>query len=89
MHYYILQQITAYFTIIDPGILARTMDNQVWFEAHLRDIFGKGGSVRFAHHLHPREAASGSGWRYGNHPVRLSQWLSQRRLLLEPRPCQR
>ena len=45
-------------------MLARIMDNQVWFEAYLRDTSGKGGSVRFAHHLHPREA----GCRYGDHP---------------------
>ena len=34
---------------------------------------GRGGSARFAHHLHPREAAFGSGWRYGDHSIRLSQ----------------
>ena len=39
------------------------------FEAHLRDTSGKGGSVRFAHDLHPWEAACGSGWRYGDLPV--------------------
>ena len=32
-------------------MLARIMDNQVWFNAYLGDISGKGGSVRFAHHL--------------------------------------
>ena len=47
------------------------MDDQVRFEAHLRDPLGKGGSVHFTHHLHPWEAASGSRWRYRNHPV----WL--------------
>ena len=51
-------------TFIEPCMLARIMDNQVWFEAYLRDTSGKGGSVRFAHHLHPREA----GCRYGDHP---------------------
>ena len=35
------------------------MDNQVLFEAHLRDTTGKGGSVRFAHHIHPHEALAG------------------------------
>ena len=69
-------------------MLARIMDNQVWFEAYLRDTSGKGGSVRFAHHLHPGKAACDSGWRYWDHPVRLSQWLSQRRPSLQPRPCQ-
>ena len=48
----------------------------------------KGGSIRFAHHLHTLEA-SGSGWRYGDHPVRLSQWLSQQCPHLPPLPCQR
>ena len=61
-------------TLASPRVLARTMDNQVRFEAHARYPSGKGGSVRFAHHLHPHEAARGSGWRYGSHPVRLSQW---------------
>ena len=87
-HYYSLLHITAYITIIEPGIIARFMDNQVRFEAHLQDTFWEGGSARFAHHSHPQEAASGSGWRYGDHPERLSQWLSQRRPSLQPRPYQ-
>ena len=41
-------------------MLARIMDNQVWFKAYLRDTSGKGGSVlHFAHHLHPWEAVCG------------------------------
>ena len=35
-------------------MLARIMDNQVWFEAYLQGT--DGGFVRFAHHLHSREA---------------------------------
>ena len=90
VYYYTLLHITAYITVtfIEPCMLARIMDNQVWFEAYLRDTSGKGGSVRFAHHLHPGKAACDSGWRYWDHPVRLSQWLSQRRPSLQPRPCQ-
>ena len=45
-------------------MLARIMDNQMWFKPYLRDTSGKGGSVRFAHHLHPGKAACDSGWRY-------------------------
>ena len=41
-------------------MLARIMDNQVWFEAYLRDTSWKGGIVRVAHRLHPREASCGS-----------------------------
>ena len=65
------------------------MDSQVLFEAHLRDTSRERGNVRFAHQLHPREAACGSGWRYWDHPVQLSQWLSQRGPSLQPRPCWR
>ena len=55
IHYYTLLHITAYITIIEPGILSRIMDNQVRFETHLRDTSGEGGRVCFAHQLHPRE----------------------------------
>ena len=46
-HYYTLLHITTYITIIEPGKLARIMDNRMWFAAHLQDTSGKGGSVRF------------------------------------------
>ena len=49
-HYHTL----LYITIVEPGILARIMDNQVQLEAHLRETAGKGlkgGSVRFAYQL--------------------------------------
>ena len=90
-HYYILlhtSQSLSRYTCQNHAII---MVNQVWFEAHLRDTSGKGGSVRFAHHLDsdPQKAACGLGWRYGYHPVRLLQWLSQRRPSLQPRPRQR
>ena len=45
---------------------ARILDNQVLFEAHLRVTSGEGGSISFAHHLHPREAVCGSGRGYGD-----------------------
>ena len=62
-HYFSLLHITAYMTIIEPCILARIMNNQVWFQAHLRNTIRKGGCLRFAHHLHPWKAACGMGWR--------------------------
>ena len=43
---------------------------------------GKGGSIRFAQHLHSREAAC-------DHPVLPSQWLSQQRPSLQLWPRQR
>ena len=44
--YCILLNITAYTIVIEPGILARFIDCQVLFEAHLRDASGKRGDVR-------------------------------------------
>ena len=38
-------------------MLTTIMDNQVWLDAYLRDTSWKACSVRFAHHLHPQEAA--------------------------------
>ena len=66
--YCILLNITAYTIVIEPGILAtvaRIMDYQMRFKAHLRDASGKGGDVCSAHHIYSREAACGTGWRYG------------------------
>ena len=34
-------------------MIARIMDNQVRFEAHLQVTSSEEGSVRFAYHLHP------------------------------------
>ena len=65
--YCILLNITANTIVIEPGILARIMDYQVLFKAHLRDASRKGGDVRSAHHIYPQKA--GSGWRYWDHPV--------------------
>ena len=60
----------------------------MWLEADLRDPSWEGGYVCFTHHIHPWEAASGSGRRYGNHPVQLSQRLPQWCTSLRPWPCQ-
>ena len=65
----------------------RVMDHKVRLEIDLQDPSRKGSCVRFAHHLHPRETASGSGRRYGNNPVPVSRRLSQRSPSLQPWPC--
>ena len=65
----------------------RVMDHKVLLEIDLRDPSRKGSCVRFAHHLHPRETAGGSGRRYGDHPVPVSRRLSQRSPSLQPWPC--
>ena len=50
-HYYTLLHITAYITIIEPCLLARTLDKQVLIEANLQDTSWKGGRVHFAHQV--------------------------------------
>ena len=64
----------------------RVMDHKVRLKTELRDPSRKGSCVRFAHHLHPRETAGGSGRRYGDHPVPVSRRLSQRSTSLQPWP---
>ena len=47
-----------------PGVddtEVRGVDHQVLLEADLRDPSSEGGRLRLAHHLHPGEAACGSG----------------------------
>ena len=39
-------------------MLARIMKNQVWIATDLRDTSRQGGSVCFAHHLHPQVCPS-------------------------------
>ena len=63
-HYHTSLHITAYITIIALSILARILDNQKWFQAHLQNNWGKGSCDCLASHLHPWEAACSSGWRY-------------------------
>ena len=57
--------------------LGRVVDLQMLLKTDLQDPSWEGGCVRIAHHLHPGETARGLGQRYGDHPVQLSQRLSQ------------
>ena len=77
-----------YLNLVTLVGFSRVVDHQVRLEADLRDPSWEGGHVRFAHHLHPWEAAGGSGRRYGDHSVQVSQRLPQRGPSLRPRPRQ-
>ena len=89
-HYYTLLHITAYITIIEPCLLARTLDKQVLIEANLQDTSWKGGSVHFAHQVCVTIYIYiyCQGWRHWDHPGWRLQgpWLSQRCPLLQPQP---
>ena len=53
-------------------------DCKMLLKTDLQDPCGRGGCVCFAHHLHTRGSACGSGKRYRDHPVEISRLLSHR-----------
>ena len=68
---YIILHITTYYWTsqsLSQFVIARIMNRQVLFEAHIQDVSGKGGNVYFAHHIHP--------WFCGRLPVvQAGDWL--------------
>ena len=84
-HYHTLPHITTHITIIERVVLARVVGSPSSIRSSSTRHFQIRGCARSAHHIYTAEAACSSGWRYGDHPIP----LSQHRPSLQPRPRQR